>query len=145
VLVEFVQGFLRYREELQKRGRTRSSTATRLEEARAIQIELRTAREAGELIDVSDAIALAQSVAGEVRVIFGALPARITRDLELRAKIEQAVNDGFATLAGKLEKEIAALDCSDDIVAEDEENRDKQGESDATRGYQFDCGQGDRN
>jgi hypothetical protein len=141
VLVEFVQGFLRYREELLKRRRTRSSTATRLEEARAIQIELRTAREAGELIEVSDAIALAQLVAGEV----GALPARITRDLELRAKIEQAVNEGFNTLAGKLEKEIAALDCSDGIVAEDDENRDKQGESDATRGYQFDCGQGDSN
>jgi hypothetical protein len=145
VLVEFIQGFLRYREELEKRRRTRSSTATRLQEARAIEIELRTARDAGELIEMSAAIAFAQTIAGEIRVIFGALPARITRDLELRTKIAQAVNEGFNTLAGKLEKEIAALGCSDSVVAEDDENRDKQGGSDATRGYQFDCGQGDRN
>ena len=124
VLVEFVQGFLRYREELQKRRRTRSSTATRLQEARATEIELRTARDAGELIEMSAAIALAQSIAGETRAVFGALPARITRDPELRAKIEQAVNEGFNTLADKLEKEIAALDCSDGVGLSSAEDDD---------------------
>jgi phage terminase Nu1 subunit (DNA packaging protein) len=115
VLIEFIQGFLRYREELQKRRRTRSSVATRLQEARAIEIELRTARDAGELIEMSAAIALAQSIAGETRAVFGALPARFTRDLEMRAKLETMVNEGFNQIADKLEKEMAALACSDGV------------------------------
>jgi hypothetical protein len=115
VLIEFIQGFLRYREELQKRRRTRSSVATRLQEARAIEIELRTARDAGELIEMSAAIALAQSIAGETRAVFGALPARFTRELEMRAKLETMVNEGFNQIADKLEKEMVALACSDGV------------------------------
>jgi phage terminase Nu1 subunit (DNA packaging protein) len=115
VLVEFVQGFLRYREELQKRRRIRSSAATRLQEARALEIELRTARDAGELIELSEAIALAQMIAGETRAVFGALPARITRDLELRARIEEAIDEALNALADKLQRETAALDCSDGV------------------------------
>jgi hypothetical protein len=67
------------------------------------------------------AIAMVQALAGETRAVFGSLPARITRDLELRAKIEQAVNEGFNTLADKLEKEIAALDGSDLLEADDDD------------------------
>ena len=122
--VAFIRGWTAYKDELRKRVGTKQGAASRIQEARAIEIELRTARDAGELIEMSAAIALVQSIAGETRAIFGALPARITRDLELRTKIEQAVNDGFNTLADKLEKEIAALDGGDgsDLLSADDDD-----------------------
>src|ERR1017187_4151222 len=93
-LIEFMRGWTRYRNELIKRARQPKS-GNRMQDARTIEIELRTARDSGELMDMSAAIAYVQSVAGEFRASFGALPARVTRDLELRAKIENAVNECF--------------------------------------------------
>jgi phage terminase Nu1 subunit (DNA packaging protein) len=109
-LIEFIHGFRRYQEELKRRGEERRIAPNRIQEARALEIELRTARDAGELVEMEKAIALAQSVAGETRAEFGSLPARITRDLEQRAIIEKEVNESFNRLADKLAREIANIE-----------------------------------
>jgi hypothetical protein len=118
--VTFIRGWTAYKDELRKRARTKMGAASRIQEARALEIELRTARDAGELVELSAAIAFAQSIAGETRAVFGALPARFTRDLEMRAKLETMVNEGFNQIADKLEKEISALDGSDLLSADDD-------------------------
>jgi hypothetical protein len=112
VLVEFVQGFLRYREELQHRRRTRASAATRLQEARALAIELRIARDSGDVVQMSEAIGLVQSIAGATRAEFGSLPSRVTRDLEQRVIIEKEVNQSLNRLADKLANEISNIESS---------------------------------
>jgi phage terminase Nu1 subunit (DNA packaging protein) len=113
--VAFIRGWSAYKDELRKRAGTKQGAANRIQEARAIEIELRTARDAGELIEMSAAIGVVQSIAGETRAVFGALPARFTRDLEMRAKLETMVNEGFNQIADRLEREMAALACSDGV------------------------------
>jgi hypothetical protein len=113
--VTFIRGWTAYKDELRKRAGTKMGAASRIQEARALEIELRTARDAGELVELSAAIAFAQSIAGETRAVFGALAARFTRDLEMRAKLETMVNEGFNQIADKLEKEMVALACSDGV------------------------------
>src|ERR1700680_2989761 len=55
-LVNVVQGRLRYLEDRAKRA-TQTASLTRVQEARAKEIEQRTARESGQTIDMSDALA----------------------------------------------------------------------------------------
>jgi hypothetical protein len=119
--VAFIRGWSAYKDELRRRAGTKQDAASRIQEARATEIELRTARDAGELTEMSTAIALVQSIAGETRAVFGALPTRFTRDLEMRAKLETMVNEGFNQIADKLEKEMAALACSDGASADDDD------------------------
>src|ERR1017187_2020534 len=59
-LIEFMRGWTRYKEELVKRARQPKS-GNRLQDVRATEIELRTARDAGELIEMSVAIELVRS------------------------------------------------------------------------------------
>jgi hypothetical protein len=131
VLVEFVQGFLRYREELQNRRRTRASAATRLQEARALAIELRTARDSGELVQMSEAVGLVQAMAGATRAEFGSLSARVTRDLQLRGVIETEVNESYNRLADKLAKEIADIEPGGEEYPESADEDDAIGPGDS--------------
>jgi len=107
-LVGAVQGYLRY---LREDGRqsTKSAAANRVTDARTREIELRIAERQRDLIPQDDARAVIGEMAAMVKAEFVGLPARVTRDLDLRRTLEQEVDASFARLAASAERARSAL------------------------------------
>ncbi len=88
----------------------RADGEKRIADARAAEIELRIAARRRELIPYEEAVAALDDVVGAVREEASGLPARITRDLALRRKIEQEVDGFLGRLSNRLSKAAAALE-----------------------------------
>ena len=85
---------------LRERARVNTGTANnRLREARAIEIELRTAERLGKLCPIEDFAAFIDLVCGAFRSELGSLPARVTRDLPMRRIIEREINGVLTRVA----------------------------------------------
>ncbi|XIA64773.1 hypothetical protein ACFIOY_39365 [Bradyrhizobium sp. TZ2] len=91
-LVDVVQGYIRYRNDSERRA-TKSAAANRVSDARAREVELRIAERERRLVELSEMIALADKLVGMFRAEMSGLPARVTRDLQIRRTIETAIND----------------------------------------------------
>lgn len=104
----------------------RTTSESRVREARATEIEIRTAERTRELISLDEALESNALLVGYVRTEFGGLAARITRDLTLRREIEKAVNGSLARIADRLNEEaenLAAGRVADEAVADDAAGR----------------------
>mgnify|MGYP005821506129 CR=1 FL=1 len=75
----------------------------RVREARAAQIELKTAKESGELWDAATAEAVFTEVWGTFRSELSGVPAACTRDLAQRVVIEKNLADALERLRKRLE------------------------------------------
>lgn len=91
-LVDVVQGYIRFRNDSERRA-TKSAAANRVSDARAREVELRIAERERRLVELSEMIALADKLVGMFRAELSGLPARVTRDLQIRRTIETAIND----------------------------------------------------
>jgi hypothetical protein len=89
------------------RAEMRASTATAASEraclARAASAELRLAEARRDLVPTEDAAAAVDHLGGSISTALGGLPARVTRDIPTRRKVEQAVHQMQAQLARDLE------------------------------------------
>lgn len=107
-VVAVVRGALSYYEDLlQKQQKT--AAASRVTDARTREIELRIAERRRELIPQEDAKAVVLEFGAIVRAEFTALPARYTRDLAERRKLEQEVDGSFERIAAAAQRAEAAL------------------------------------
>jgi hypothetical protein len=106
-LVDLVQGYVKFLKEETKR-RTGTASLSRVQEARALEIEQRTARNSARTIELEDAVGLVDSVIGGIRADLNGLPARCTRDLDERVKLEVEINDVLTRAADRLDQESAA-------------------------------------
>ena len=107
-LVDVVQGYIRFRDDAEKRA-TKTAAATRISDARAREIELRTAIREGRLIDLDEAIEAVEDLMGLLRSELSGLPARCTRDLQIRRTIETARNDILERIADLAVAKAASL------------------------------------
>lgn len=82
-----VHGYLDFRDD-EARQVQKNSAENRIRDARARAIELRTAREEGELVPTEEAVAYTQAVVGALISRMDGLPTQITRDLDERRRIE---------------------------------------------------------
>lgn len=98
-LVQVVQGYLDFKDEQIKQA-SRSADESELRRARIREIEIRTAQLEGDLILAADAMAILDEVIGVIRSGFSGMPARLTRDLDLRDKLEDGI-DGVLRAAAK--------------------------------------------
>lgn len=105
-IVGAVQGYIKYLKDAHART-SKTAADSRVRDARAAEIELRNAERRRELIPVEDATAAMDFLVAEVREQLNGLPARVTRDLDLRRKIEaevyvaqSAIAQALATAAG---------------------------------------------
>jgi hypothetical protein len=107
-LVATMQGYLGF---LRADGRRTSKSAaeSRVRDARAREIEIRIAERMRRLIQIDDALETVDAVCGAVRTELAGLPARITRDLSLRNKIEQEANESLSRIADRFEQEANTL------------------------------------
>ncbi len=88
---------------------SKSAVATKATDARTREIELRIAERRRELIPVEEAKAVVMEFGALVRAEFGALPARFTRDMDERRRLEQEVHGSFERIAAAAERAAIAL------------------------------------
>ena len=107
-LVATMQGYLRF---LRADGRrtNKSAAESRVRDARAREIEIRTAEHMRRLIQIDEALETVDAVCGAVRTELAGLPARITLDLLLRNKIEMELNGSLSRIADRFEQEADTL------------------------------------
>lgn len=96
-------GYRKYRDHLAAQE-TKTSSDTRVRDARAREIEMRNDERMRKLIPIEDATAALDYLVGHVREKMNSIPARVTRDIELRRKIEAEVNAAQAQIAKALRK-----------------------------------------
>ena len=103
-IVSAVQGYIRFLKD-EDRKNTKTAADTRVRDARAAEIEMRVAAQKRQMIPIEDATAVVDILTGKVREEVTGLPARITRDVDLRRKIEAEVNGSQV----RLSKAVTAL------------------------------------
>jgi hypothetical protein len=107
-LVGAVQGYIRFLKDEDRRS-TKTASASRVQDARAQEIELRTAERKRELIPIEEATAALDFVVAKVRGEMTGLPIRFTRDVPLRRKLEDELNGALRRATEALRK------ASDDV------------------------------
>jgi hypothetical protein len=100
--------YIRYLRSEDRRG-AKSATASRVQEARAKEIELRTARDEGRLWDADAAEAAFTDILGAFRSELGGVAAGSTRDLPTRAEIEKQLNDAIERCDARFANAAASL------------------------------------
>lgn len=125
VLPESVQAFVEHKVQSEIRRLTKSSAvgADRLKEIKARREELKLAREERELVPLADAIFAMDQIAGTVGLEVNNIPARYTRDLDERDRLQVEIDAVLETVASRIQKCGAALRADSDAdPAEDEDD-----------------------
>ncbi|MGY3605135.1 MULTISPECIES: hypothetical protein [unclassified Bradyrhizobium] len=89
---------------------TKSEAETALMMARAQKVQIEIAEKKKELIHINDMLDFVDALAGIMLPALGGLPARATRDLELRKGIEKAVFDLRTDIANACRKKSGAYE-----------------------------------
>lgn len=108
-LVALARGVVAYYEDLQTKN-TKTASASRATDARTREVELRIKERSRELIPLEDARAVIGEMAATVRAEFQGLPARFTRDMQERRRLEQEIDGAFDRLSrrgGEAERALA--------------------------------------
>lgn len=108
LLVDIVHGYKAYLLD-ESRQAQKSKSASRVQDARATQIELQTMKELGKLVPAEDVIAWNAEILGTLRTELIGVPAASTRDLEVRAEIEKQVNAAVDRAKRSFEAQSDAL------------------------------------
>lgn len=102
------------------RKSTLSAAGARVQDARARAIELRTAREEARLVPLEDVQAIVADILGTYRYELTGLAASATRDLSVRAAIQQHLDDAIDRCRIKFEKAERAMVAGHDPLEDDE-------------------------
>lgn len=101
-------GYVRFLRE-EDRSSRKSTAEAGLKAARQREIEMRIAERENRLVDTEEAIAFVDHIVGRFRAVFGGLPARYTRDIKERRRLEAEVNGGLQQVSGLLAKDAKSL------------------------------------
>lgn len=109
ILAEVVTGYVNFLKDEERRS-SKGAAAARVTDARTREIELRTAMRLRTVVPVEDAQAIVDRIAAMVKAEFSGLPARHTRDLEVRRKLDAEIDAIFERLADQAAAQCAALE-----------------------------------
>lgn len=107
-VIDVVHGYLDYRDDADRRAQ-KSASASRVQDMRARELEIRVAEKERELIPTEEAISFVGDALGKLRAGMIGLPARVSRDVTLRTKLEAEIDGEFERAAEAFRKESAAL------------------------------------
>jgi phage terminase Nu1 subunit (DNA packaging protein) len=99
-LVAASRGYVAFLKDEGRRS-TQSASLSRVQQARARAIELKTARDAGTLVEEEDALELIRDVLGTLKVELDGIPSTFTRDLADRERLRSLID---ATLTRAAER-----------------------------------------
>jgi predicted HTH domain antitoxin len=108
-LVEAVQGYIRFLRDETRRQNV-SAADSRVRDARAKDIEVRTMQRLGRLVAIELLEEIIDTLCGMVRSEFAGLPAAVTRDLIQRRVIERDVNARLRRIAERAMAEAIRLE-----------------------------------
>lgn len=97
-LVNVVHGYIDFLKDEERRT-SKSAADSRVRDARANEIEMRNAERARLVIPIEEAIEAQDFLVGTVLQVLAGIPARVTRDLETRRKVEAVCNAGQKEIA----------------------------------------------
>lgn len=100
---------LAYIRHLRERHSRRNGSDSHLREARAREIEVRTAQRLGKLVRLEEFDDFVDELCGIFRTELSGLPARVTRDLMLRRAIEREITGMLHRVADVCEVNAARL------------------------------------
>jgi phage terminase Nu1 subunit (DNA packaging protein) len=92
------------------RSAAHSEAKGRMEEARAKALELKLSREEGKVAPVEDFYAAVTMIIGKITAALVALPARFTRDLLERQRLEALINELRTNVADWIQQESSRLE-----------------------------------
>lgn len=107
-LVAVVRGVIAYYEDLQAKS-NKSAAANRATDARTREIELRIKERSRNLIPVEDAQAEIADWVSAFRAEMQGLPARMTRDMQERRRLEQEIDAALTRLSRRTTQAEQAL------------------------------------
>ena len=125
VLVDTIQAYVKWMRDDARRS-SKSAADSRVRDARAHEIEIRTAERMGRLVAIEDFFAMIEGLVGIFRSEVGGLPARVTRDLTLRKKLEQETNELIRRINQHAIETVERLEAgrqADDAVTVDDTGR----------------------
>lgn len=121
-LVAGVQGILRYMRD-DNRKSSKSAAASRVQDARSVEIELRTAERRRDLISYEEVVEIVSGVAAATKAELMGIAPRITRDLAQREVIQKEVDDVLRRVAGlvapALRSAKTGVDAADAVGGDD--------------------------
>jgi hypothetical protein len=109
------EGYIKFLTD-EERRQTKVAAESRVRDARAKEIELRVAVKQKELMPVDDLLAVMSQQVAMSRAEIAGLPARVTRDVELRRAIEREVDGYLSRMAERNERAITALQAGGDLM-----------------------------
>ena len=107
-LVSVVRGVIAYYEDLQAKS-NKAAAATRATDARTREIELRIKERSRDLIPIEDAQAEIADWVSAFRAELQGLPARLTRDMQERRRLEQEIDAALTRLSRRTTQAEQAL------------------------------------
>jgi phage terminase Nu1 subunit (DNA packaging protein) len=123
-----VHGYIRFLKDEQRRA-SKTASLSRVQDARAREIELRTARDEHVLMETAECITVVDEIVGGLRSEIAGVPARVTRDIELRRKIATEIDDIFRRTADRLEQRASELRASGEAAVPVEDDDAPQAEA----------------
>lgn len=114
-LVGLIRGIIAYYEDLQSKN-SKSAAASRATDARTREIELRIKERSRELIALEDARAELADWSAAVRAEFQGIPARYTRDMAERRRLEQEIDGALERLSRRTSEAERALASGEGVV-----------------------------
>jgi hypothetical protein len=118
-LAASVQAFVKHQVESEaaKHAKTRGKAREKLDQVKAEREALKLDQERAALMPTAEALAILDDIVGVIRTGCAGLPARITRDLALRGKIETELDAILGRAADQLEQRSVALRSGGDDAA----------------------------
>jgi phage terminase Nu1 subunit (DNA packaging protein) len=100
---------------------SQSANSSRALELKIQALEMKLAREEGQLIALSEVEETVEDILGVYRSEMTGVPSSCTRDIQLRQMIEEKMNDAFDRCRKRFEQARANLYQGDTVLMEDEE------------------------
>ena len=124
LLPECVQAFVEHKvqSEIRRTSKGEANGGDRLKEIKARREELKLAREERELVPLVDAIFAMDQVAAAITLEVNNVPARYSRDLDERERLQTEIDDVLKTVADRVQKCGSALRADLDADPADQED-----------------------
>jgi phage terminase Nu1 subunit (DNA packaging protein) len=102
-----------------RRTAPKSEAAARLQAAKATEVELRNLERSGQLGRLDEMTEVFDSAVAKLRTALDGLPARVTRDVALRRKIEDEIRAALTRACDAMERGAEALSATAQADASD--------------------------
>lgn len=120
-LIPSLRGYVDYKVEQATRRFSRETPTDRLAAKREQQLDRKLAIEDRQIIDLSEALDVYDEIVGLFLTTLGGLPARLTRNLEERERIEQVIDTAQGQLAQKFGEKRVRLQAGTEPADPEEE------------------------